>query len=356
MKFSQVEKKQLLIYVLIAYGITFAMGILMWYGYTHEMDNSAFPNAQMMYPAAGVMMAYLAMRKKDSRFKTEPPRGFYYCFLLITAVMIVLAVLSVIRPDEMTIVSGTMITVWMMVLQFVMIGGSIVLWITLMIAGKEKRRAYGLNGNKWKVSLLCILLFIALYFLRTAVSCAVGGQMQQFFEIWQNPLTWISLINLPINFFLVAAPFFGEEYGWRYYLQPLLQKRFGVRRGVVLLGVVWGLWHMPVDFFYYTTPDMGLAACVSQQITCITLGIFMAYVYMKTENIWIVTAIHFLNNNLIAVIAGNYSSDILQNQTITWGALVPALIVNVLIFGLFIFAKPFREKKAAGIASDAALL
>ena len=33
MKFMQTEKKQLLIYVIIAYGITYVMGLLMWYGY-----------------------------------------------------------------------------------------------------------------------------------------------------------------------------------------------------------------------------------------------------------------------------------------------------------------------------------
>ena len=30
MKFMQTEKKQLLIYVIIAYGITYVMGLLMW--------------------------------------------------------------------------------------------------------------------------------------------------------------------------------------------------------------------------------------------------------------------------------------------------------------------------------------
>ena len=33
MKFMQTEKKQLLIYVIIAYGITYVMGLLMWYSY-----------------------------------------------------------------------------------------------------------------------------------------------------------------------------------------------------------------------------------------------------------------------------------------------------------------------------------
>ena len=44
----QTEKKQLLIYVIIAYGITYVMGLLMWYGYGKGLNLSAFPQAQML--------------------------------------------------------------------------------------------------------------------------------------------------------------------------------------------------------------------------------------------------------------------------------------------------------------------
>ena len=126
---------------------------------------------------------------------------------------------------------------------------------------------------------------------------------------------------MPVNFILAFAAFFGEEYGWRYYLQPLLQKRFGLRKGVLILGVVWGLWHLPCDFFYYVTPDKGLIMTAAQIITCVTLGIFFAWAYMKTGNIWVPVILHYMNNNLAPVIANTYSADIFQNQEITWGML-----------------------------------
>ena len=112
----------------------------------------------------------------------------------------------------------------------------------------------------------------------------------------------------------------------------------------MILGVVWGLWHLPVDFFYYTTPDSGVIAVAAQQITCITISIFFAYAYMKTENIWVPVIMHMLNNNLVPVLSGNYSADVLQNQVMTWGSLIPALVLNGLIFGGFLFAKEFRGK------------
>ncbi len=48
---------------------------------------------------------------------------------------------------------------------------------------------------------------------------------------------------------LVTAQLLGacaEEFGWRCYLQPLLRTRFGPVTSSVLVGLVWGLWHVPV--------------------------------------------------------------------------------------------------------------
>lgn len=342
MKFSAIEKKQLLIYVLIAYGISYLLGIFMWYGYANGLDNSAFPNAQMMYPAGGVIMAYLATKKGD----TLLPKAFYWFFIIMTGFMIFCAILSVLMPNSMEAVTGVSILPWNLILQVIVTFSSVVFWILLLVSGKEKRAAYGLKGKKWKTSFLCILLFVGLYFFRTGAESLLGGQWSDFAALFTSPFTWLMLcLSLPINFFLVVTPFFGEEYGWRYFLQPLLQKRFGLRGGVILLGVVWGLWHLPINFFYYTTPDMGLQSCIAQQITCISLSIFMAYAYMKTENIWVPAVIHYLNNNLILVLAGSEDPSILSSQTITWSELLPALLLNGILFGVFLLTKEFRRKK-----------
>ena len=328
MKLSQIQKKQLGIYVIIAYGITFLMGLPMGLGYNRGLDVSVFPNAQMMYPAAGVMLAYLITEKG----KAELPKRFFITYLAATVLMLASAVGSVLLPD----------ITWMGICNLVMVGGSVLAWIMLLTEKKEKRIAYGLKGKNIKASVFCVLLFVGLYLLRAVLSYAVSGQMSAVGEIAGNPMTWIMAGSLIINFFLVFIAFFGEEYGWRYYLQPLLQSRFGKRRGVILLGVVWGLWHLPVNFFYYS-PGTGQISAAGQQITCITLGIFFAYAYMKTENIWVPVVLHFLNNNLVPIITGTYSADIIQGQTMSWADLIPLLVVNGILFGGFLAAKEFRE-------------
>ena len=337
--YTKSEKKQFIIYLAVAYGLTYLMGLLMWAAYGRA-DLSVFPNAQMMYPAAGVMLAFLLTRRDDRLL----PKGFYRCFIGVTAVMAVCAVLSAVLPDRELGTEAGSVSVWYLAVNYILIGGSVLCWIFLLIAGKERRAAYGLKWRNGKRAAGCILLFLLLYFLRTAVSYGLGGQLELFGALMASPYTWIYLVTMPVNFFVVFVAFFGEEYGWRYYMQPFLQKKFGLRGGVLLLGVLWGLWHLPVDFFYYVSPDQGVIMVVSQIITCVTLGIFFAYAYMKTNNIWVPVILHFLNNNLAPVITGTYSADVLEGQSIAWAQIPLALAINGLLFGFFLLAKPFREK------------
>lgn len=90
---------------------------------------------------------------------------------------------------------------------------------------------------------------------------------------------------------------------------------------------------------------MGLISVFGHQITCITLGIFFAYAYMKTGNIWVPTILHFLNNNLIAVLAGNISEEVIEGQDMYWSDLLPALLINGILFGIFLLVKEFRKEE-----------
>ena len=53
--------------------------------------------------------------------------------------------------------------------------------------------------------------------------------------------TFISL--LIVGALLLWPAVFGEEYGWRVFLQDRLLPLFGGYKGVLLLGIIWGIWH-----------------------------------------------------------------------------------------------------------------
>ena len=70
-----VSRKEILIFLAVAFGVPYVMGLPMYLGHSSGADVSVFPLAQMLYPAAGVMLAFLITRRHDPVL----PRGFF-CF------------------------------------------------------------------------------------------------------------------------------------------------------------------------------------------------------------------------------------------------------------------------------------
>lgn len=54
------------------------------------------------------------------------------------------------------------------------------------------------------------------------------------------------LIAIPYFFLMLIIGGGQEEFGWRGYAQEPLQKRLGVIPASLLIGVVWGIWHLPL--------------------------------------------------------------------------------------------------------------
>lgn len=337
MKWSETEKKQLIIFAATAFGMPVLMGFFMGYSFFHGNDVSVFANAQMYYPAAGVMLAVIFTRRQDREAGGEEGRAalpwkYYTGFLLTAAVMTGAAAVSVFIPDRN----------WLIICQFPIIIGSIVCLALLFMEKKEVCSTYRLRfkGKDGK-SLLYILLFFVFYLLRLLIGCLMEKDFSVFTVLFADPMTYISIIYLIPVFFISYTAFFGEEYGWRFFFQPLLQKRFGLKGGVLILGVLWGLWHLPLNIFYYS-PDTAVISILLQIITCISLGIFFGYGYMKTENIWVPVAMHYINNNMIGVLSG--TADI-GGQVYRWVD-IPLMIVLNLMFIVFIFSGVYKEGPA----------
>jgi membrane protease YdiL (CAAX protease family) len=83
----------------------------------------------------------------------------------------------------------------------------------------------------------------------------------------------------------------GEELGWRGYALPRLLQRYSPLVASLVLGVLWGLWHLPT-FFIAGTPQFGLPV-VAFLIMTTAYSILMTFVFQRTRgSVLIATLFH----------------------------------------------------------------
>jgi membrane protease YdiL (CAAX protease family) len=88
---------------------------------------------------------------------------------------------------------------------------------------------------------------------------------------------------------------FGEDYGWRGYLQSELFK-LGRVRGVLLLGVIWGVWHWPIVLMGHTYPGHPLIGILLYLFNCICLSIVLGYAVLRSGSVLLAAFLHVINN------------------------------------------------------------
>lgn len=112
------------------------------------------------------------------------------------------------------------------------------------------------------------------------------------FLAWYLPGLWgyerlpMYLPNIYVfPFFWLLMIIFGggqEEIGWRGYIMPHLESRFGLWIGNTILGVIWAFWHIPLWFIPGTFQTfMPFPAFL---IGCIGLSFFLSWVVKASNN------------------------------------------------------------------------
>jgi membrane protease YdiL (CAAX protease family) len=140
--------------------------------------------------------------------------------------------------------------------------------------------------------------------LMLAQQAAQAGQTMPQVALW--PLVIVQgLVAILIAPIVNALPILGEEFGWRAYLQPKLIG-LGARKAMLLMGVIWGLWHAPViamghnyGLEYPGAPWLGILA-----MTWFTfgLGTFLGWAVLRAGSVWPAVIGHGLVNGFAGIV------------------------------------------------------
>jgi len=132
---------------------------------------------------------------------------------------------------------------------------------------------------------VCLPLSIRLGYAAIAPASTSAGRIATHpLKILENVLLYTA-ISLPFAF--------GEEFGWRGYAQGKLVREFGLVKGLLLLGIIWGVWHTPIYYFVGAYPEHPiLGPFVMTPIDNILAVVPMGWLYIRSRNIWVPTLTH----------------------------------------------------------------
>jgi membrane protease YdiL (CAAX protease family) len=293
---------------------------------------------QMLIPAFSAMLLGLFFFKESPIFRKTnrgTSRWFIYFFLATTLAYLAAAAVSLADPG-----------LGMAVSQYLLLLSVIGLALAVIIRWRGGPQAFagaGMAGGNWRHWLL--------FGLGIVLFCGLEALLNYVFKLGQ-PADLTALFppgateGIPTAVLIGSAFFnavvigpllgliiaFGEEYGWRGYLQGELIK-LGRIHGVGLLGVIWGIWHWPVIWMGYNYPDEPLLGSLLMVCFTVLLGYFLAYAVFKSKGVWTAAYLHGLFNQtlsffMMAVIA---PTSVIMSFSIGIPGLLLALPVILLI-------------------------
>lgn len=150
---------------------------------------------------------------------------------------------------------------------------------------------------------------VAVPFICITISSAVLTLQKVEFVPWQGNLSFYSL-----SFTAMLIGCAAEEIGWRGFLLPELQKRHTPFLSSIILGLLWGVWHLNFTG--------GLAGFLLYTVTIVEMSILMTWLYNRT------------NGNLVLMILWHLTFNI-SSHFFLWNRFgIKMFMVESIVFGL----------------------
>lgn len=181
-------------------------------------------------------------------------------------------------------------------------------------------------GFKWYAATLVIFMIIG--FGQIMINSVLGNQFD--FSLYLKQIG--SLLPL-----IIIGPL-SEEFGWRGYLLEKLQIFLKPIIASLIVGTVWGLWHLPLFYMVGTSQHELNLPFLSFILSTISMSIIMTYLYNNTKSsIWSAVFAHWVYTYIAQVNA----TGVTRSTTYNWLEAVPSIVIAIII--IFIMNKRKKE-------------
>lgn len=120
-------------------------------------------------------------------------------------------------------------------------------------------------------------------------------------------------------FSALTAPFlWGEEFGWRGYLQRRLHPGRPLL-AAISVGLIWGVWHYPLAFAGYGTfSEQSALAFLLYPPTCVLLSVFFGWLTEGSGSVWAPNLAHSAHNTAFSWLLVSVPAGVSASASATW--------------------------------------
>ncbi len=148
-----------------------------------------------------------------------------------------------------------------------------------------------------------------------------------------SPVFYPQFFPLGIAFGIPAGIF--EEIGWTGFAFPRMSERLGAFKSALLLGLLWGLWHLPVvNFLGAATPHgrYWLPYFLAFTLSMSAIRVLICWLYTHTNSVALAQLTHISSTGALVVLS---PSHVTPAQEAAWYAVYGAVLwLGILAAGL----------------------
>ncbi len=211
--------------------------------------------------------------------------------------------------------------------------------LTRRKSGKEGAKALWKSGWQAKFNKKWLLPAILLVPISGLLTWLILTLLDKPIE-WQYSAPLAMLAPIGILIWLLNA--YPEEYGWRGYALPRLLKDYRPLTASLILGAIWGLWHLPLHFIPGTTQYV--IPVWQFLVQTIVLSILYTWLHKGTRgSVFIAVIFHTF---------GNIAGAAIPYWTTSWGRWISFGILLVITILIVLFSRQFHPKEPADLPAE----
>lgn len=168
------------------------------------------------------------------------------------------------------------------------------------------------------------------------------------FLVLRKSMHFINLPDLFMKIIMISFSWpllfsFGEELGWRGYLQPMLTKHFGIKYALLLTGIAWFLWHISfIMLGIYFVSGSVIFNSILFAVTVILISFSVGWIRYASGSLWPAVLFHSVSNSALMLIGFQF----VESSTYAEYFAGESGIFNIifwLIMALFVFFKQLKD-------------